>query len=125
MVFPEPQLKFVNGADGTCEVSYIATDNSIAIKLALSRKQAAGLIGELSASPNVNLDGTIYVSINADVLELPIGKAVTIDEFVYQAVQPDMLENEPEAANMLAEFRTRLLKSLEHVEQAIASLPKP
>jgi hypothetical protein len=125
VVFPEPQLKFVNGADGTWEVSYIATDNSIAIKLALSRKQAAGLIGELSASPNVNLDGTIYVSIDTDVLELPIGKAVTIDEFVYQAVQPDMLEDEPEAANMLAEFRTRLLKSLEHVEKAIASLPKP
>ena len=125
MVVPEPQLKLVNRADGSCEVSYIAADNSVAIKLTLSRLQAAALNGELNASPSVNLDGTIYVSIDSDVQELPTGEVVCIDEFVCHAVQPDMLEDEPEAANMLAEFRSRLLKSLEHVDKAIASLPKP
>lgn len=124
MVIPVPQLTLVNRVDGTCGVSYIAADNSVAIKLTLSKLQAAALIGELNVSPSVNLDGTIYVSIDSDVLELPTGKAVYIDEFVCQAVQPDMLEDEPKAASMLAEFRTRLLKSLKHVDTALASLPK-
>lgn len=125
MVIPELDLKFVNRSDGTCEVSYIASDNTATIKFVLSRKQAAELIGELSASPNMNLDGTIYVSTDSDTLETSNGKAVSIDEFVSQAVQSEMLEDEPEAASMLAGFRNRLLKSLEHVDSAIASLPKP
>jgi hypothetical protein len=124
MVIPEAQLTFINRADGSCEVSFIAADNSVAIKLTLSRLQAAALNGKLNASPSVNLNGTIYVSIDSDELELPIAKAVAIDELVIQAVHPDMLEDEPEAENMLAEFRSCLLKSLAHVDNAIASLPK-
>ena len=46
-------------------------------------------------------------------------------QLVSQAVAPEMLQDEPEAAQILSKFRARLLKSLEHVEQAIASLPKP
>jgi predicted amino acid-binding ACT domain protein len=49
---------------------------------------------------------------------------VDIDLLVAEAIALEMLEDEPEAAQMLAKFRDRLLKSLEHVEQAIASLPK-
>ena len=49
---------------------------------------------------------------------------VGLDQLVAEAISPEMLEDEPEAAKMLSKFRDRLRKSLEHVEQAIASLPK-
>ena len=124
MAISVSELKLVNGVDGICEVSYIATDNSIVVKLTLSRQQTAGLIGEQNASPSLNIDGTIYVSVNCDVLGASVGKTYFIDNLVDQAVQPQMLEDEPEAASMLAGFKTRLLKSLEQVDNAIASFPR-
>ncbi len=45
-------------------------------------------------------------------------------QLIAEAISPDMLEDEPDALQMLSKFRDRLLKSLEHVEKAIASLPK-
>ena len=124
MAIPEPQLKFVNGADGACEVSYIAADNTVAIKLALSGKQTMELFRELDAYPSLYLDGAVHVSINSDVQEPSTCKTYFVDQLVADAISKEMLEDEPEAAHLLAEFRTRLLKSLEHVDTAIASLPK-
>ena len=54
-----------------------------------------------------------------------IAATISLDQLVANAGSSDMLEDEPEAASMLAGFRSRLLKSLEFVEKAIASLPKP
>ena len=125
MAIRATELKLVTGPDGSCEVSYIATDNSIELKLSLSNQQVDALVGELNASPSVNFDGTIYVSVDCEVQGASVGKTYFIDHLVDQAVQPQMLEDEPEAVHMLSEFRIRLLKSLELVEQAIASLPKP
>jgi len=67
-----------------------------------------------------------FVSVGSDELTTPISinHAIAFDQLVVNAVSADMLEDEPDAAAMLAEFRTRLLKSLEHVDQAIASLTK-
>jgi hypothetical protein len=76
--------------------------------------------------PNVlmSLEGLISASWEESMLEFGAIKAISIDQFIAEAISPDMLEDEPEAAQMLSHFRDRLLKSLEHVEQALASLPK-
>jgi hypothetical protein len=73
---------------------------------------------ELQLDGTVSLDSDIYVPTSTPSTETDILKLVS------QAVAPEMLEDEPGALQMLSKFRDRLLKSLEHVEQAIASLPK-
>jgi hypothetical protein len=69
-------------------------------------------------------EGLISASLEESALELGAEEAISIDQVIADAISPDMLEDEPEAAQMLSKFRERLLKSLKHVEQAIASLPK-
>ena len=69
-------------------------------------------------------EGLISASLEEPTLELGAEVAISIDQVIADAISPDMLEDEPEAAQMLSKFRDRLLKSLEHVEKAIASLPK-
>jgi len=66
------------------------------------------------------------VSIVSDGLPIPLpeSQAIALDHLVANAISTDMLEDEPDAATMLAEFRSRLLKSLEYVDQAIALLAK-
>ena len=49
---------------------------------------------------------------------------IALDKLIARDISPDMLEDEQDAAHMLSIFRTRLLKSVEHVDEAIASLPK-
>ncbi len=67
-----------------------------------------------------------FVSIGSDELTTPfsINHAIAFDQLVVNAVSADMLEDEPDAAAMLAEFHSRLLKSLEYVDQALTSLTK-
>jgi hypothetical protein len=48
----------------------------------------------------------------------------TLDELVADAVSPDMLEDEPQAADLLLRFRQRRLSSLEHVNAALKSVTK-
>ena len=72
----------------------------------------------------VTLDGfssVIYEELSDSELE---NRPVPLDQLVADAVSVDMLEDELDAATMLVEFRSRLLKSLEHVDKAIASLTK-
>jgi EAL domain-containing protein (putative c-di-GMP-specific phosphodiesterase class I) len=76
------------------------------------------------ATPSINIDGGVTVMFGDDVQQTAQVETVDIDQLVAEAVAPEMLEDEPEAAQMLAKFRDHLLKSLEHVEQAIASRPK-
>jgi hypothetical protein len=80
---------------------------------------------KLAHCPLISPDG--FVSVNSDDVRgvLPKGNAIPLDQLVAEAISPEMLEDEPEAAQMLSKFRLRLLKSLELVEQAIAALPKP
>jgi hypothetical protein len=76
------------------------------------------------ATPSINIDGSVTMMFDADVQRTTQVVAVGLDQLVAEAIAPEMLEDEPEAAQMLSKFRDRLLKSLEHVEQAIASLPR-
>ena len=78
----------------------------------------------IQATPSINIDGSVTVMFGDDVQQTAPAEIVDIDQLVAEAVAPEMLEDEPEAAQMLSKFRDRLLKSLEHVEMAIASLPK-
>ena len=78
----------------------------------------------LSIFVQLQLDGTVLQdSVICTFMSAP-STETDILQLVLQAVAPKMLEDEPEAAQLLSKFRDRLLKSLEHVEQAIASLPK-
>jgi hypothetical protein len=72
----------------------------------------------------MSLEGLISASFQEPTLEVGAKEAISIDQVIADAISPDMLEDEPEAAQMLSKFRDRLLKSLEHVEKAIASLPR-
>jgi hypothetical protein len=78
----------------------------------------------LSIFVELQLDGT--VSLDSDICAPALAPSTETDilQLVSQAVAPEMLRDEPQAAQMLSKFRDRLLKSLEHVEQAIRSLPK-
>jgi hypothetical protein len=78
----------------------------------------------LSIFVELQLDGT--VSLDSEICAPALAPSTETDilQLVSQAVAPEMLENEPDVSKMLAKFRDRLLKSLEHVENAIASLPK-
>jgi hypothetical protein len=67
-------------------------------------------------------EGLISASWEESMMELNTIKAISIDQFIAEAISPEMLEDEPEAAQMLTKFRDRLLKSLEHLEKALASL---
>jgi class 3 adenylate cyclase len=78
----------------------------------------------LSIFVELQLDGTVSLDSEICAPTLEPSTETDILQLVSQAVAPEMLEDEPEAAQMLSKFRDRLLKSLEHVEQAIASLPK-
>jgi hypothetical protein len=80
---------------------------------------------ELNLQPLFSLDGCVSVfSDEVTLLQLE-NRTLALDQLVAHAVSPEMLDDEPEAAQQLSEFYGRLLKSLQLVEQAIASLPKP
>jgi hypothetical protein len=76
------------------------------------------------ATPSINIEGSVTVMFDDDVQQTIQVEAVGLDQLVSEAVALEMLEDEPEATQMLSKFRDRLLKSLEHVEMAIALLPK-
>jgi hypothetical protein len=94
---------------------------SLSIAREIGRQIASALV---QAMPSINIDGSVTVMFDDDVQQTVQVAIVDIDLLVAEAIALEMLEDEPEAAQMLAKFRDRLLKSLEHVEQAIASLPK-
>ena len=79
---------------------------------------------KLECYPLMSPDGIVSVVSDETAEPLPPTQANTLDQLVADGVSADMLDDEPNAANMLSELRARLHKSLDYVEQAIASLPK-
>ena len=75
--------------------------------------------------PAIDLKGNVFVVDNSSLSAGQRPFTATFDALIARAVSPDMFDDEPQAAELLCELRTRLIKSLEHVEQAIASLTKP
>lgn len=76
------------------------------------------------ATPSIDIEGGVTVMLDDEVQQTIQVAAVAFDQLVADAISPEMLEDEPDAKQLLSKFRDRLLKSLELVEQAIASLPK-
>lgn len=79
---------------------------------------------KLKCSVQMSPDGIVSVVSDETVKPLQAPQAITLDRLIAETISPDMLEDEPNATAMLAEFRSRLLKSLEYVDEAIASLTK-
>jgi hypothetical protein len=79
---------------------------------------------ELDHQPLLSLDGLASVTFDGSSSSQLENQPIALDQLVANAVSREMLQDEPEATHMLSEFRARLLKSLEHVDAAIASLPK-
>ena len=116
-----------NEHDDTCEsVIHIATPSGQSLlSLSISPEIGQHISSKLTqATPSFDIDGSVTVTVDDDVQRTIQVATVALDHLVADAVSAEMLEDEPDATKMLAEFRLRLLKSLEHVEQAIASLPK-
>ena len=76
------------------------------------------------ATASINIDGCVIVMFEHEFQPSCHAAAVPLDQLVASAVSADMLEDELDATAMLTEFRARLLKSLEYVDQAIASFTK-
>jgi hypothetical protein len=76
------------------------------------------------ATASINIDGCVIIMFEHEFEPSVHAATVPLDQLVANAVSADMLKDEPDAATMLAEFRSRLFKSLEHIDQAIASLTK-
>jgi hypothetical protein len=79
---------------------------------------------ELDHQPLLSLEGCVSVIFDLITPSQLESRPIALDQLVADAVSPEMLEDEPEAIQMLTEFYNRLLKSLELIEQAIASLRK-
>jgi hypothetical protein len=66
-----------------------------------------------------------FVSVVSDeIAETLSNHATALDQLVAEAISPDMLYDEQNITAMLSELRARLLKSIEYVDQGIASLAK-
>ncbi len=95
------------------------------LSLTIAHEIGQHLKSELNeVTPSININGSVSVVSDDEFQQANHATAVALDQLVADAVSPDMLGDEPDANKMLADFRIRLLKSLEHVEQAIVSLPK-
>ena len=80
---------------------------------------------KLAHYPLISPNGLVSIASDEIIEVMPDVHTTTLDQLVANSVSPEMLEDEPEATQLLSQFRSRLLKSLELVEQAIASLTKP
>ncbi len=114
-------------AGGHCVVVELQFVDGFALaSISVSSDQLLQAIAQkLAYYPLISPDG--FVSIASDEVAdiLSIGNTISLDQLVADAVSPEMLEDEPQAAQHLSEFRTRLVKSLEYIDTAIASLSKP
>lgn len=91
--------------------------------MAVSSEQLLRAIArQMDHRPLASLDGMVVVTSDEASLSKLKNQPIALDQLVADAASPEMLEDEPEAIQMLAKFRTRLLKSLELVDQAITSL---
>ena len=110
-------------AEAVIRIATPAGQNLISLSIAREISQHI-TSATTQANPSINIDGSVTVILDNDVQQTIQVATVALEQLVAEAVAPEMLEDEPEAAQMLSKFRDRLLKSLEHVEKAIASLPR-
>ena len=69
----------------------------------------------------MSLDGTVSID-SLDMSEPAQLASIGLDVLVARDVSPDMLDDEPNAAEMLSKLRERLLTALRSVDNAMVSL---
>lgn len=95
------------------------------LSLSISREIGQHIASALAqASPSISIDGSVSTMFDDAFEQTNQTATVALDQLVAEAVAPEMLEDEPDAVQMLSKFHIRLLKSLELVEQVIATRPK-
>jgi hypothetical protein len=117
------------------DASVLVTGNRVIVVLQDSKGLALGNLSvpsdqllqavaqKLECYPILSPHG--FVSVVSDELtETLSNDAISLDQLVAEAISPDMPNDEQNVETMLAELRARLLKSLEYVDQAIASFTK-
>ena len=82
------------------------------------------VLQNLECYPMMSPDGFVSVVSDQTLEPLLSVETLTLDQMIVDGISSDMLDDEPNAANMLSELRARLLTSLELIEQAIASALK-
>jgi hypothetical protein len=116
------------GSDATGEnVIRVATTSAQSLmSLSISREIGRHLTNALGrAAPTIDLSGKVSVIFDDEFHSDDQIESIPLNQLIADAVSPEMLDDEPEATQLLSQFRNRLVKSLAHVEQAIASLLKP
>jgi hypothetical protein len=91
----------------------------------LKEQLLSAITQELDYQPLLSLEGCVSAISDWSLSSQAENRPLALDLLVADAVSPEMLEDEPEATQLLSQFRTRLIKSLEHVDTAIASLLRP
>ncbi len=113
------------GGTGEAVIRIATPSGQNLISLSIAREIGQHIASaRVQVTPSINIDGSTTVMFDDDLQQTIQAVTVGLDQLVAEAIAPEMLEDEPEVAKMLSKFRDRLLKSLEHVEKAIASLSK-
>jgi hypothetical protein len=120
-----PETVALNGAQYVVVELQDTAGLAVASMSVLKEQLLSAITQELDHQPLLSLEGCVSIISDAVSLSQLENRSIPLDQLVADAVSPEMLEDESQAAQHLSEFSTRLLKSLEHVDKAIASLPKP
>ena len=121
--WPSDQVDLADGQ--RVDVELQDANNLTMASLAVPSVQLLQAVSQkLECYPSMSPDGIVSVASGETGELLPSIQSITLDQLVAEGISSDMLDDEPNAANMLSELRAHLLKSLEYVEQAIISLPK-
>jgi hypothetical protein len=100
-------------------------DGLVLTSISVPLEQLLQMVAQkLATYPLLSPDGFVSVVSDETAVALAGDHTIALDQLVSEAISLDMLDDEPDATHMLSELRARLLKSLELVEQTIASLPK-
>jgi hypothetical protein len=121
--WPSDQVRLANGQDVVVELQD-ANSLTIASLSVPSYQLLQAVSQKLKCYPLITPGGIVSVASDQTIQPLPPTQSITLDQLIADGISSDMLDDELNVAKMLSKLRTRLLKSLEHVEKAIASLPK-
>ena len=121
--WPNDQDQLVDGQRVVVELQSTSGITFAMISLPIDQLLKA-VSQKLKCYPLISPDG--FVSVVSDEIAdaFPKIQPIALDQLITDGISSDMLDDEPSAISMLSELRAQLLKSLELVEQAIASLPK-
>ena len=118
-----PTDKDLSSAGQRAVIEIQLADGRVLTSLSVPSQQLLEAVAQMLVQyPLVSPDGMLSIATDEITASLPDNRAIQLDQLVANAISTDMLEDEPDAPELLKIFRARLLNSLELVDQAIASL---